>query len=346
MAMTNQNKKRVLTRKPSQGDKKFEIELHKVPIVWDLENGNLSFFGMDSALFWTDPSLVHMLAPLVEEIGIELFRRIVAYSSSFGTEEDYHAMVTALGNSFEEGFLAWGKAVSSAGWGTFEMPDYKPDNQQATVVVFNSWEIRMQRKLPPEKRWGSPFLQGKIIGIFNHAFGSGCWANDICHYDSADSRAEFNVFPSSKTIDSELKVLRYERMKASEKVLADKVDRKTAKLQKAKDAIELYSRTLEQQVTKRTAELVKANKQLQNEIQIRKEAEANKEELILDLQKTLKEVKALRGLLPICSSCKKVRDDKGYWNQIESYIQERSDAEFSHSICPECVKKLYPDLYV
>jgi hypothetical protein len=67
--------------------------------------------------------------------------------------------------------------------------------------------------------------------------------------------------------------------------------------------------------------------------------------LILDLQKSLKEVKALRGLLPICSSCKKVRDDKGYWNQIESYIQERSDAEFSHSICPECAKKLYPDLY-
>ncbi len=49
------------------------------------------------------------------------------------------------------------------------------------------------------------------------------------------------------------------------------------------------------------------------------------------------------GLIPICSSCKKIRDDKGYWNQIESYIESHSEADFSHSICPECAKKLYPD---
>ncbi len=56
------------------------------------------------------------------------------------------------------------------------------------------------------------------------------------------------------------------------------------------------------------------------------------------------EITRLRGMLPICSSCKKIRDDKGYWNQIEVYIKEHSDAEFSHGICPECIKKLYPDL--
>ena len=55
------------------------------------------------------------------------------------------------------------------------------------------------------------------------------------------------------------------------------------------------------------------------------------------------EIKQLRGMLPICSSCKKIRDDKGYWNQIEVYIKDHSDAEFSHGICPECVKKLYPN---
>ena len=56
------------------------------------------------------------------------------------------------------------------------------------------------------------------------------------------------------------------------------------------------------------------------------------------------EIKTLRGFLPICSHCKKIRDDKGYWNQIETYIQERSGAEFSHSICQECAKKYYPDM--
>jgi hypothetical protein len=61
-------------------------------------------------------------------------------------------------------------------------------------------------------------------------------------------------------------------------------------------------------------------------------------------EKALLEIKKLTGLLPICASCKKIRDDKGYWNQIELYIRDRSEVEFSHGICPDCAKKLYPDL--
>ncbi len=63
-----------------------------------------------------------------------------------------------------------------------------------------------------------------------------------------------------------------------------------------------------------------------------------------DLEKTLKEVKILRGLLPICAACKRIRDDKGYWNQIEIYIGEHSEAKFSHGICPECGEKYYSEL--
>lgn len=66
--------------------------------------------------------------------------------------------------------------------------------------------------------------------------------------------------------------------------------------------------------------------------------------LAQDLQKMLDEVKTLRGLLPICASCKKIRNDQGYWEQIEHYIADRSDAEFTHSLCPECLKALYPNL--
>ena len=62
-----------------------------------------------------------------------------------------------------------------------------------------------------------------------------------------------------------------------------------------------------------------------------------------DLQKALSEVKTLQGILPICSHCKKIRDDKGYWKQIESYIRDHSEVDFSHDICPECAKKIYPD---
>ena len=64
-----------------------------------------------------------------------------------------------------------------------------------------------------------------------------------------------------------------------------------------------------------------------------------------NLQDALAEVKTLSGLLPICANCKKIRDDKGYWNQIEVYIRDHSEADFSHSICPECAKKLYPEFY-
>jgi hypothetical protein len=76
-----------------------------------------------------------------------------------------------------------------------------------------------------------------------------------------------------------------------------------------------------------------------------KQTDKEKSEAIKKLNKALKEVKILSGFLPICASCKKIRDDKGYWNQIEAYISEHSEAEFSHGICPDCSEKLYPDIY-
>ena len=76
----------------------------------------------------------------------------------------------------------------------------------------------------------------------------------------------------------------------------------------------------------------------------RKLAEEALKEKHHKLLEALKEIKILSGLLPICASCKKIRDDNGYWNQIESYINQHSEAEFSHSICPDCAKRLYPNL--
>jgi hypothetical protein len=77
----------------------------------------------------------------------------------------------------------------------------------------------------------------------------------------------------------------------------------------------------------------------------RKQAEEERERLIGELQEALAEVKTLSGLLPICASCKSIRDDQGYWQQIEAYIRDHSEAEFSHSVCPECARKLYPEIF-
>lgn len=75
----------------------------------------------------------------------------------------------------------------------------------------------------------------------------------------------------------------------------------------------------------------------------RKRAEANLETLVSELQGALGRIKTLKGLLPICSACKKIRDDKGYWNHIESYIRNHSEADFTHGICPSCAQKLYAE---
>ena len=77
----------------------------------------------------------------------------------------------------------------------------------------------------------------------------------------------------------------------------------------------------------------------------RKKYEIDRENLILELQNALIEVKTLSGLLPICSNCKKIRDDKGYWIQVETYISKHSDATFTHGLCPECLKQYYPEVY-
>ena len=65
---------------------------------------------------------------------------------------------------------------------------------------------------------------------------------------------------------------------------------------------------------------------------------------IEELGQALEEIKTLRGILPICANCKKIRDDQGYWQQVEVYIHDHTDAQFSHGICPECIRKLYPDM--
>jgi hypothetical protein len=75
----------------------------------------------------------------------------------------------------------------------------------------------------------------------------------------------------------------------------------------------------------------------------RHQAEAERERLIQELQTALDRVKMLSGLLPICANCKMIRDDQGYWNQVEAYVASHSEVTFTHGLCPECVHKLYPE---
>jgi len=90
-------------------------------------------------------------------------------------------------------------------------------------------------------------------------------------------------------------------------------------------------------ILKQIADITEELHTAKEEIERRKKAEA-------ELQKALSEVKTLRGFIPICAHCKKIRDDEGYWEQIEAYIRRHSNAKFTHSLCPECIKSHYPGM--
>jgi len=87
-----------------------------------------------------------------------------------------------------------------------------------------------------------------------------------------------------------------------------------------------------------------ANVEIQSEIEERRKAQIEKDALIIELKEALSKVKTLSGLLPICASCKKIRDDKGYWNQLELYIGNHTEAAFTHGICPECAKNMLQEV--
>lgn len=106
----------------------------------------------------------------------------------------------------------------------------------------------------------------------------------------------------------------------------------------------LELRRLRVRLQDQAAELRRTNDQLQTELVERKAAEAARERILRELQRSLAEVKTLQGIIPICAGCKKIRDDRGYWSQVETYIVKHSEAQFSHGMCPDCVKKWYLDL--
>lgn len=90
-------------------------------------------------------------------------------------------------------------------------------------------------------------------------------------------------------------------------------------------------------------DLDRTNKKLNKEVEVRIKTNHEKEQLIDKLKQALDEIKTLKGIIPICMHCKKIRDDQGYWNQLERYIHEHSDATFSHGICTDCLAEHYPE---
>jgi rsbT co-antagonist protein RsbR len=146
-------------------------------------------------------------------------------------------MVTQLGESFAEGFLAWGSAVGAAGWGVFELPELDIERRHARVRLTNPWELKMLRDTGDD--WGCPFIQGKLIGIFGHAFGTTCWADaENRRTEGDDLIVEYRIYADSRTIREELKRARDAQLDARERELREAVEHATAELEEKLTVVE------------------------------------------------------------------------------------------------------------
>jgi two-component system cell cycle response regulator len=120
---------------------------------------------------------------------------------------------------------------------------------------------------------------------------------------------------------------------------------KNIELNRSQEELRALNDHLEELVRERTVAL---NNEIAEQVRVSKELRKTtleREKLIGELQYALDNIKTLQGLIPICANCKKVRDDQGYWSQVEEYIGKHTEATFSHGVCPPCGKKLYGDLY-
>lgn len=188
----------------ADGESAPAITVSGLDIVWDIAAGTVTCSGVRTAMLWLDPSLLWLLAPLADELGTELFRMLIAHNANLGADDDWHAFVA--GPEFPQGFARWAEAVAASGWGRCTLTHYDRVGCVAEVVVDHPWELAMQARLAAGRRWGCPFVMGKLVGLFFHAFGGACWAEEEVVEDGP--RVVFTVTRSARTVARELEVLR------------------------------------------------------------------------------------------------------------------------------------------
>ncbi len=184
------------------------ITVNQVPIEWHEGGEGFTFFGIEAVIFWQYPSLVTILKPLRESLGEPLYSALIAYESTKGTYEDYHAMVEHLGSDFESGFMNWGRAVSGAGWGVFDLQTIDWERAQAAVRIDRPWELNLFWPVDPD--YAVPFLAGKLSGIFSWAFATYCRArvHELERTLAGDPYVVLSIAPSSDTLEDELRTVR------------------------------------------------------------------------------------------------------------------------------------------
>lgn len=204
-------------------------------MVWKPGLSDFRVLDIPAIVFWLNPSLRDLLLPLVDEVGVDLFRLLVARAASLGTDVDYRAMVTQLGSTFEDGFAGWSQAAATVGWGTYSLEKLDRAGGTAVVRIRNPWEVRTQQEGKPP--WGCPFSQGKLIGIFSHALGGPCWADEVIDQSGEVPEVVFRIYRMERTIEGEIHRLRRERLLSMQADLQERIDDAAAELRQNVDEL-------------------------------------------------------------------------------------------------------------
>jgi hypothetical protein len=174
-----------------------------------------------------------------------------------------------------------------------------------------------------QKILGLPEISEPKVKCFSYYHGTGCPPAGCpsCQTYKTGQPAEFEIFEPYLKMFIEIRAI--PRFDAEGKVIGlIHIVRDITERRKTEEEIKRHRHHLEELVEERTEDLTTAN---------------------AELQEALSKIKTLRGLIPICAWCKKIRDDKGYWSRLETYISEHSEADFTHGICPDCATKLKTD---
>jgi PAS domain-containing protein len=182
----------------------------------------------------------------------------------------------------------------------------------------DDWNIICANKAA-QKILGLPAIAGSKTKCFKYYHGTGCPPKGCpsCQTYKTGQPAAFEAFEPHMNMFIEIRAI--PRLDSNGRVIGlIHIVRDITERKKQEEELKRHREHLEELVKERTAELTKANE---------------------ELQEAISKIKTLKGLIPICAWCKKIRDDKSYWSLLETYISEHSDADFTHGICPECMVK-------
>jgi PAS domain S-box-containing protein len=312
-------------------------------------------------VFYTSPDAINMTR-LSDGMSFRInegFTRILGYAESevvgrttlelnlFANPEDRQRLVESIQRdgevkNFEFSFRrkneTIGQGVMSASSVDFEGVEY---------LIGVTRDVTERRKIEEELRQS----EDRFRRIFEHSpIGIAIIAPSNSVLDANNAFCDMLGYTSEELVGRDLReFIRPEKKNKGEKAMQDALAGKIPVYHietqyQRKNRKSLWVETTATTIRDREGNILYALIMVED-ISVRKDAEREREQLISQLQESLGKIKTLRGLIPICAWCKKIRDDAGYWRRVESYIGEHSDASFTHCICPACLNKEDPESY-